>query len=40
MKEGLPLAQDHPTAAAAGMVRVIILDQNTNAVGSVTFPVK
>jgi VWFA-related protein len=40
MKEGLPLAQDHPTSAAASQLRVIILDQNTNAVGSVTFPVK
>lgn len=38
MKEGLPLEQDHPTTAP--QVRVIILDQNTNQVGSVTFPVK
>jgi len=38
MKEGLPLDQDHPTTAA--QVRVIILDQNTNQAGSVTFPVK
>jgi len=37
-KEGFPLAQDHPTAA--GIVRVIILDQNTDRVGSLTFPVK
>jgi hypothetical protein len=40
MKEGLPLAQDHPTSDAVRQVRVIILDQNTNLVGSVTFPVK
>lgn len=40
MKDGLPLMQDHPTSGAAREVRVIILDQNTNAVGSVTFPVK
>jgi hypothetical protein len=40
MKDGLPLMQDHPTSDAAREVRVIILDQNTNAVGSVTFPVK
>lgn len=40
MKEGLPLSQDHPTSDAVQQVRVIILDQNTNAVGSVTFPVK
>ncbi|HUB81555.1 MAG TPA: VWA domain-containing protein [Bryobacteraceae bacterium] len=38
LKEGLPLPQDHPTSAS--MVRVIVLDQNTNQVGSVTFPVK
>ena len=38
MKDGLPLEQDHPTSAP--QVRVIVLDQNTNQVGSVTFPVK
>jgi VWFA-related protein len=38
MKEGLPLQQDHPTTAP--QVRVILLDQNTNQVGSVTFPIK
>ena len=40
MKEGLPFVQDHPTSDAVRQVRIIILDQNTNAVGSVTFPVK
>ena len=40
MKEGLPLMQDHPTSDGTREVRVIILDQNTNTVGSVTFPVK
>jgi len=40
MKEGIPLSQDHPTTDAVQQVRVIILDENTNAVGSVTFPVK
>jgi VWFA-related protein len=40
MKDGFPLTQDHPTSDAAREVRVIILDQNTNTVGSVTFPVK
>ena len=40
MKEGLLLEQDHPIAEAAREIRVIILDQNTNAVGSVTFPAK
>ena len=38
MKDGLPLEQDHATSAP--QVRVIILDQNTNQVGSVTFPIK
>jgi VWFA-related protein len=38
IKDGLPLQQDHPTGAAE--VRVIILDQNTNRVGSITFPIK
>jgi VWFA-related protein len=37
-KDGLPLEQDHATGAS--QVRVIVLDQNTNQVGSVTFPVK
>jgi VWFA-related protein len=40
MKDGFPLVQDHPINPAAQQVRVIILDQNTNMVGSVTFPVK
>ena len=40
MKDGLPFTQDHPTSDAAREVRIIVLDQNTNAVGSVTFPVK
>ena len=38
LKGGLPLEQDHPTSAST--VRVIVLDQSTNEVGSVTFPVK
>jgi VWFA-related protein len=40
MKAGIPLSQDHPTTDAVQQIRVIILDENTNAVGSVTFPVK
>jgi VWFA-related protein len=40
MKEGLPLSQDHPTTDAVSQVRIIVLDQNTNAVGSLTFAVK
>jgi VWFA-related protein len=40
MKDGFPIPQDHPLSDAVQRVRVIVLDQNTNAVGSVTFPVK
>lgn len=40
MKEGIPLSQDHATTGAVQQVRLIVLDQNTNAVGSLTFPVK
>jgi len=40
LKDGLPLNQDHPISAATRQVRVIVLDQITNEVGSVTFPVK
>jgi VWFA-related protein len=40
MKEGIPLSQDHPTTDAVQQVRLIVLDQSTNAVGSLTFAVK
>jgi VWFA-related protein len=40
LKDGVPLSQDHPTTDAVQQVRIIVLDQNTNAVGSLTFPVK
>ena len=40
LKDGLPLPQDHPTNDQARQVRVILLDQNTNLVGSVTLPIK
>jgi VWFA-related protein len=40
MKDGIPISQDHATAAAVVRVRLIVLDQNTNAVGVLTFPVK
>ena len=40
MKEGIPLSLDHVTPDAVQQVRLIVLDQNTNAVGSLTFPVK
>ena len=40
LKDGLPFSQDHPLTDAVQFVRVILLDQNTNAVGAITFPVK
>jgi VWFA-related protein len=40
MKDGVPIAQDHPLSDAVQFVRLMVLDQNTNAVGSLTFPVK
>jgi VWFA-related protein len=40
MKEGMPLPQDHPTTDAVQQVRILLLDQNTNEVGSLTIPVK
>lgn len=40
MKEGIPMEQDHATTDAVREVRLIVLDQNTNAVGSLTFPIK
>jgi VWFA-related protein len=40
LKDGLPLNQDHPISDATRQVRVIVLDQITNEVGSITFPVK
>ena len=40
MKEGIPLSQDHPLADGVQQVRLIVLDQNTYAVGSLTFPVR
>jgi VWFA-related protein len=40
LKNGLPINQDHPTSDATRQVRVIVLDQTTNEVGSITFPVK
>jgi VWFA-related protein len=40
LKDGLPINQDHPVSDAVKQVRVIVLDQTTNEVGSITFPVK
>jgi len=40
MKQGIPMEQDHATSDAVREVRLIVLDQNTNKVGSLTFPIK
>jgi len=40
LKEGIPIPQDHPLAAGTTNVRVIVQDQNTDQVGSLTLPVK
>jgi len=40
MKEGIPIAQDHAVSDAVQRVRLIVMDQSTNAIGSLTFPVK
>jgi VWFA-related protein len=40
LKDGLPFNPDHPISDAVKQVRVIVLDQTTNEVGSITFPVK
>jgi hypothetical protein len=39
MKSGIPVAQDHPIADGTQKVRVIVLDQNSTMVGSLTVPV-
>jgi len=39
IKEGLPIAVDHPINDAIQKIRLIVQDQATNAVGSLTFPV-
>ncbi len=38
-KDGIPIARDYPIDAATQKVRLIVLDRNTNSVGSVTLPV-
>jgi hypothetical protein len=40
IKDGLPFTQDHPIGDGVRQVRVIILDEKTNAVGSLTVPVQ
>ena len=40
LKDGLSIGLDHPLTAAVQRVRVVVMDQNTNAAGSVTFPVR
>jgi VWFA-related protein len=39
MKEGIPIAQDHPINDSIQKVRVIVLDQSSNTVGSLTIPI-
>jgi VWFA-related protein len=39
MKEGIPIAQDHPINDSIQKVRVIVLDQGSNTVGSLTIPI-
>lgn len=40
MRGGLEFSKDHTLGDAARMVRLIVMDTNTNAVGSLTFPVR
>jgi hypothetical protein len=40
MKDGIPIAQDHAISDAVQRVRLIVMDQSTNAIGSLTFPVR
>ncbi len=40
MKDGIPISQDHALTDAVQRVRLIVMDQSTNAIGSLTFPVK
>jgi VWFA-related protein len=40
LREGIRIAQDHPTNDAAQAVRIIVLDQSTEAVSSLTIPLK
>jgi len=38
MKEGIPVSHDHVFNSSVQRVRLIVLDRNTNAVGSLTVP--
>jgi len=40
MKDGLSFSLDHPLGNSVERVRLIIMDQSTNQIGSLTFPVK
>jgi VWFA-related protein len=40
LKGGVPVAQDHPLPAGIQKVRVLVLDQGSSTVGSVTIPIK
>ena len=40
MRNGIPISQYHVISAPTERVRIIVIDRNTNHVGSVTFPVR
>jgi VWFA-related protein len=40
MAEGIPISLDHPVGNAVRRVRIMVMDRETNEVGSVTFPVR
>lgn len=40
MRDGIQLSLDHAITAAVQKVRLLVMDTNTNAIGSVTFPVR
>ena len=39
-KDGIPVAQDHPIHPTVQKVKILVLDQGSNTVGSVTIPLK
>ena len=40
VKDGLPMVVDHPVKEGTQKVRILLLDQTTNAIGSLTAPVR
>ena len=39
LKDGIPIVRDYPIDAATQKVRLIVLDQGANSVGSLTVPI-